>query len=179
MKDYTIYTEQQFINKTVELWNQIVKPKFPEQECVKIIINKRLTSTYGRAHYKRCRSKRIPGHLDFSSQLLDGRYTTDAVENVIKHEILHHFACLIYEESCSHDYRWLDLAEEYGVIPKSHWDCDKSSIYYDVMKSKYKYKVYCVSCDNEWFYKKENRSVKYVDAYKCGCGGKLKVETLK
>lgn len=105
-------------------------------------------------------------------------YTIDSVDKTIKHEVLHHLASLIYNEPCNHDERWKELAIKYNVIPDSHWNIERSSIFYKVARNKYKYITYCEKCNAEWLYKSNTKAVKYSDAYTCECGGRIISEKL-
>ena len=64
-----------------EYWNM---------ECnVPIVINKRMTRSLGMYRWKTARPVATPIRFDFAAHLVDGRYKSETVESIIKHEVCH------------------------------------------------------------------------------------------
>lgn len=167
MNDYKIFTYDEF-NKRVEFWWDImVLKEFKDFKCVPIKhdIAKRRTNNLGMAHYKKENNKVIPSHLSFSFRLLDGRYTLNFVDSIIRHEIGHHLNTLRNGYSRdSHGGNFKKIAKEFdfnGTSRLNNIKVHHSEIYDEIVAKRYKYFLVC-DCGKEYKFEKSNKLIKSI-----------------
>lgn len=143
MKNYKIFTYDEFNERVKLWWNLMVEPEF-NIGCVSIEhdIAKRRTSNLGKAHYERTNGKVKPSKLSFSFRLLDGRYTIELIDDIIKHEIWHHLDTLRNGYSReSHGHKFRQIAEEFSFNGSATIDLKNytSDIYLSIIEKEYKF----------------------------------------
>lgn len=144
--NYKIFTIEEF-NKRVHLfWDLMIKPEFPEWECVPIEhdIAKRMTRTLGYAECIEVNNLMIPNSFKFSYSVLDGRYTLDSIQNIIKHEIGHHLEVLRHGKLSGHGVVFHEIAKEFDFTPYAQANNLKhSEIHTSILMKESKYYLIC------------------------------------
>ncbi len=165
MNDYKIFSESEF-NKRVEMfWNLMVKPEFPDWNCVKIDHDraKRRTNNLGMSHSKWRNGVQIPSRLSFSYRMLDGRFNIEDVDDTIKHEIGHSLDVLRNGRSSGHGANFKKIAKEFdfndGTIFKQIRQSEISDL---IINAEYKYYFVCEHCGKAYKHKRKNKDISYI-----------------
>lgn len=82
-----ILNEVQLTNICKELMKEI----WGDTLDIKVVLNGRLTRALGRFLYIDNYAKRIPLKIEISKRLVNGHYTPETIESVLKHELCHYY----------------------------------------------------------------------------------------
>lgn len=138
------------------------------------------TNRKGAFYSKKNNSKGVfinfPVKFKFSNYLFDGRYNTEVIEQVIKHEYIHYYCCVKYPTKIiNHGEEFKNACLKYDVNPSVYFNYELNDNIENLnLEKKLVFVITCISCKNENIRQKETKIVKNINKYKCGvCGGKL------
>ena len=185
MKTSKVFTENEFNEKVKMYWKLMITPQFKDIECPPIEHDraKRRTNNLGKAHYAPSMK------FSFSFRMLDGRFSVDTIDDIIKHEVGHFLAKFRYGFRQGHNENFKKIAREFGFNGGATADIQivegfkETSVTKKVIQrspSVAKYRVYCTSCGKEWFKSRKSKLINYPQTYICPCKARktLKVEVL-
>lgn len=117
-----------------------------------------------------------------SDMMLDENIIRDEnhVKEVIIHELLH-----ALRPEYGHGSEWKYLAECVNTRSNGKYqitrlaNLQRYGISDDLYAENYKYKITCLDCGTATFRNRSSKIIHHPECYKCRCGGKLKVETLR
>jgi predicted SprT family Zn-dependent metalloprotease len=174
MKDYVIFTQENFIAR-VRMCIQLLSTELGVKLNFDIPISiSNMSKCLG---YFQSQGKKSL-KLNFSSTLLDGRYTLRFVEDTIKHETCHYLLFEMTKVSHKHDYMFKDMCRRVGCNGSAKIKAELSSLGRELVedsKVNSKYVVKCLKCGNMSYYDKEIKVVKYTHLYRCKCGSCLEL----
>jgi len=139
---YKVFTPEQLRDRVKLFISLMINQSTANNITIKID-NGRMTNTYGY-----CYSDNDNTYLKFSSMLLDGRYTLESVDSVLKHEI-GHLLDILDRGYSNHDKHFHAIANKYKFHGTSGVELNKSEIYDTIVKiekKQPKYRVVCNSC---------------------------------
>ena len=139
-----------------------------------VVLNKRLTKTLGRCHYKCEGGKYYPTRIEISNRLLEIA-SDKTIEEVIAHECAHYVTCFLTNEDHRHDSIFKQYCAAIGT--DNSGTVTKIEYVVDATKTN-KYSLYCCGCGK--FICGKSRSCKITKQpssfiSKC-CGSPLRVE---
>ena len=83
------FTEEQFINRVRFCLDMYCKEEELETPNVTIKVSSRMTTCLGCVEYEKNGILGTPTKIQFSKELMIGKYTLDFVDEIIQHEIIH------------------------------------------------------------------------------------------
>ena len=148
--------------------NFIIDRPFPDIE-VKYDNGRKMTKTFGYA-------KLYQWELKFSYQLVDGRYTYEFVDNIIRHEIGHLLTQRLFGDVEPHGKEFHKLGKIFNYNAEPTSDGDKN-IRKDFDKIEdCKYCLECEECGHRYYYYRKCKTTKMYKHYSCHkCNGDLKM----
>lgn len=143
----------------------------PDNISEKVIVNKRPRKRFGC-----CRKKDGVFFIEISEFVL--KCSDEKVEEIIAHEVLH--TC----KGCyEHGKKWKEFAEamnlRYGYNIKRASSFEEMGIEEKPEEESIKYIIKCSICGKEYPRKRFTCVMKKINAYRCACGGKLKLITIE
>lgn len=143
-------------------------------ETLPIIINSRFSRTLGQFHFKRTPVGIVPTGFKFAKCIEN--YPKEIIDGIIKHELMHLIAGVVYCDDCGHDARWKDICRVYRVKPSATVQIPKENI-----SEQYKYTLRCPVCGEEWSRGRLNRGDKEYFEHECDCTkcGHIGLEVIK
>lgn len=140
---------------------------------IDVEINTRAKNRWGQC-------KRVPGGytINVNAALLDENICPDdlGLENTILHELLHSCnGCL------NHGDKWKNLAQkvydEYGInIKRTSTSSEKGLLNYEREIKPVNHQLTCLKCGHVFKRTKASALVKHPERYRCGCGGKIRLD---
>lgn len=163
------YNKPKTKNEFIDLFKTIAKDEFNYIVDVPVSINKKLSSSLGRYHYKIIDKVPVCTEYDFNIVLLNTNYQINDILNVIRHELCHWKTYMVYNTKVpAHGKEFIKIAEEHGV------NVDKYKPRKKLKKDEY-YEAKCCNCDRVVVKSKNiNDLKKYMNRFGgtvCNCGG--------